>query len=58
MSELSANISGIMTALLLILFTGICIWSWSAGRKNAFEELSKLPLEDDNIKDIKNKESL
>jgi cbb3-type cytochrome oxidase subunit 3 len=58
MSELSANISGIMTALLLILFIGICIWSWSAGRKTAFEELSKLPLEDDNIKDIKNKESL
>ena len=58
MSELSANLSGIMTALLLILFIGICIWSWSGGRKTAFEELSKLPLEDDNIKDIKNKESL
>jgi len=53
MTELSANISGIMTALLLIMFVGICVWSWSSRRKPAFDEMSKLPLEDDNINDIK-----
>lgn len=53
MTELSANISGIMTALLLIMFVGICVWSWSSRRKPGFDEMSQLPLEDDNIQDIK-----
>ena len=54
---MNPDMSGIMTALLLMLFVGIWIWSWSSKRKTAFDEMSKLPLEDDNIQDI-NKESL
>lgn len=46
---MSATISGIMTALLLILFIGIWIWSWSSRRTSAFDRMSHLPLEDDDL---------
>ena len=48
MSELQQTLSGFMTALLLILFIGICIWSWSSKRKESFERMANLPLEDDH----------
>lgn len=51
MSELGANISGVMTGLLLLMFLGICLWSWSSRRSDAFEQMSQLPLEDDDIQD-------
>ncbi len=54
---MNPTISGILTALLLILFIGICIWSWSSKRKPGFDRMANLPLEEDNIKDI-NEESL
>lgn len=38
---------GIFTALMLVLFLGICIWAYSARRKSAFDEASRLPLEPD-----------
>ena len=38
--------NGIMTAILLVLFIGIWLWAWSSRNKQAFDELSKLPLED------------
>lgn len=40
-------ISGIYTAILLILFVGIIVWAWSDKRKPDFEHLSNLPLEDE-----------
>ena len=38
----------IWTVLLLILFIGIVIWAFSSRRKRAFDEASRLPLEDED----------
>lgn len=46
---MSATMSGIMTAFLLILFIGIWVWSWSSRRKTAFDRMAQLPLEDDDL---------
>jgi len=48
MSELQQTLSGLMTGLLLILFIGICIWSWSGKRKESFDRMASLPLEEDS----------
>ncbi|MEZ5463288.1 cbb3-type cytochrome oxidase subunit 3 [Dokdonella sp.] len=40
-------ISGIYTAILLIVFVGIWIWAWSKKRKPDFTRSARLPLEDD-----------
>ena len=45
MPELQQTISGIMTGLLLLTFIGICLWSWSGKRKEAFEQMANLPLD-------------
>lgn len=47
MSELQQVFSGLMTGLLLLGFIGICIWSWSGKRKESFDRMAHLPLEDD-----------
>lgn len=39
-------ISGIVTALLLVLFIGGWIWAWSPKRKREFEDAAQLPLEE------------
>tara|TARA_R110002072_G_scaffold24747_5_gene83717 strand:- start:1505 stop:1720 length:216 start_codon:yes stop_codon:yes gene_type:complete len=46
MSEFQQTMSGIMTGALLFLFIGICIWSWSGKRKESFDRMAHLPLED------------
>ena len=40
-------LSGIMTALLMVIFLGIVIWAYSSRRKRDFEEAARLPLEDE-----------
>lgn len=40
-------ISGIFTAILLIVFVGIWVWAWSKKRQGDFTESANLPLEDD-----------
>ncbi len=37
----------VWTIVALILFVGIVIWAWSGKRKQEFEVLAHLPLEDD-----------
>ena len=39
-------ISGIVTAILLVLFIAGWIWAWSPKRKREFEDAARLPLED------------
>ena len=39
-------ISGIYTAVLLILFIGIVLWAWSGKRKEQFDHMSKMPLDE------------
>jgi len=40
-------LSGIITAILLILFLAGTAWAWSGKRRAEFEEAAALPLEDD-----------
>ena len=49
-------ISGIVTALLLLVFIGAWAWAWSPRRRKDFEEAARLPLDDDNRQDVDNRE--
>jgi cytochrome c oxidase cbb3-type subunit IV len=40
-------ISGIVTALLLAVFTGAWVWAWRPARRDSFEAAAQLPLEQD-----------
>ncbi len=33
---------------LFVSFIGVCVWAWSKKRKTAFDEASRLPLEEDD----------
>ena len=39
-------LSGIVTAVLLVLFIGGWIWAWRPARKADFDAAARLPLED------------
>lgn len=41
-------LSGIVTAILLLLFVGICIWAFSPRRKRDFDAASRLPLDEEH----------
>jgi cytochrome c oxidase cbb3-type subunit 4 len=44
-------ISGIITAVLMVLFLGGWVWLWRPQRKAEFDAAAKLPLaEDDEVK--------
>jgi cytochrome c oxidase cbb3-type subunit 4 len=47
-------LSGIFTALLIVVFIGICLWAYSSKRKPDFDEAARLPL-DDNEPDEENR---
>lgn len=40
------TISGIVTAVLLVLFVAGWIWAWSPRRKQEFDDAAQLPLDD------------
>lgn len=42
----SGTLSGIMTAVLMVLFIGIWIWAYSPRRRAGFDALARLPLEE------------
>jgi len=44
----SGTLSGIFTAILLVLFVGMWVWAFSARRKAKFEEAARMPLEEDS----------
>ncbi len=39
-------ISGLFTAVLLVMFTGLWAWAWSRRRQQDFTEAASLPLDD------------
>jgi cytochrome c oxidase cbb3-type subunit 4 len=43
----SGTISGIVTAVFIVVFIGIVWWAYSKGNKSRFEDAGKLPFEDD-----------
>jgi cytochrome c oxidase cbb3-type subunit IV len=45
-------ISGIVTALLLVVFIGAWIWAWRPARRPDFEAAAQLPLEDDSATEV------
>jgi cytochrome c oxidase cbb3-type subunit 4 len=48
MSNVSGIVSGIFTAVLILLFIGLVAWAWSARRRSTYEAAARLPLEEDN----------
>jgi len=38
---------GLITAALLLLFVGGCIWLWRPGHKSVLDAAARMPLEDD-----------
>jgi cytochrome c oxidase cbb3-type subunit 4 len=41
-------VSGIVTAVLLVLFVGGWIWLWRPARKSELDAAARLPLDEDN----------
>ena len=48
MQHLFGTLSGIFTAVLIVLLTGIGLWAWSGKRRDAFDAAARAPLEEDN----------
>lgn len=44
----SGTISGIVTAVFVIVFIGIVWWAFGKGNKKRFEEDAKIPFEEDD----------
>lgn len=40
--------NGIMTVILMALFTGIVLWAWRRERRKDFNDAAALPLEEDD----------
>ncbi len=51
-------ISGIYTAVLILLFLGIVAWAWSKQNKEKFEELSYTALQEDEEMTANNEEKI
>jgi cytochrome c oxidase cbb3-type subunit 4 len=47
MANLLSTLRGILTGILIVLFSGIVIWAWSAARRPTFDAAARLPLEED-----------
>jgi cytochrome c oxidase cbb3-type subunit 4 len=42
------TIRGALTIILIIAFMGLVVWAWSSKRKETFDKLSQMPLEEDD----------
>ncbi len=40
-------VRGMITLSLLLLFIGLVIWAWSSRRRDLFDRMAQLPLEED-----------
>ncbi len=40
-------VSGVLTALLIVIFAGIWVWTFSARRRAGYDAAAQLPLEED-----------
>ena len=52
------DLRGLLTAVLLFAFIGLCIWAWSGRRKADFDASAALPLEEDQIMTNSSEESI
>jgi len=51
------DLRGLLTAILLFSFLGLCVWAWSSRRKADFKASAALPLEEDQIISHKEQEN-
>ena len=49
------TIRGVLTIVLMIAFLGLVVWAWSSKRKETFDKLSQMPLEEDDGQAPENK---
>lgn len=49
------TIRAVLTIILMIAFLGLVVWAWSSKRKEAFDKLSQMPLEEDDGQAPENK---
>jgi cytochrome c oxidase cbb3-type subunit 4 len=42
------TIRAALTIILIIAFLGLVVWAWSSKRKDTFDKLSQMPLEEDD----------
>ena len=47
MSELYGHFIGVLIVVIMLTFIGIWIWAWLPHHEKAFDELSRLPLDED-----------
>ena len=47
MQSLFGTLSGIFTAVLIVLLLGVTAWAWSGRRRQTFAAMARLPLEED-----------
>ncbi len=40
--------SGIVTAVLIVLFIGVSVWAYSKRRKSSFDAAARMPLDDED----------
>jgi cytochrome c oxidase cbb3-type subunit 4 len=38
---------GVITLVLMLLFIALALWAWSSRRKEEFESMARMPLEED-----------
>ena len=53
----SGTASGVMTAILIVVFIGIIAWAYSGRRRHDFEEAARLPLDDEDAPGADNEDS-
>ncbi len=41
-------VRGMVTLSLFLLFIGLAIWAWSGRRRDMFDSMARLPLEEDD----------
>jgi cytochrome c oxidase cbb3-type subunit 4 len=46
----AGTLSGIVTAVLIVLFVGVAVWAYSKRRNASFDAAARLPLEDEEHK--------
>ncbi|MEO7199708.1 MAG: cbb3-type cytochrome c oxidase subunit 3 [Dokdonella sp.] len=43
------QMAGVITVLLLVVFIGIWIWAWRPRNKKSFDEMAKIPMQDEDL---------
>ncbi len=50
-------VRGIITLTLMLLFILRAVWAWGKSRKGVFDEMARLPLDDDSIDETRGRKT-